>query len=70
MICTGETYKSHVKLTFAKGAELEDPKGLFNSGLEGKARRAIDLHEDDEIDEAAFEELIREAVGLNESSAR
>jgi hypothetical protein len=69
LICTGETYKSHVKLTFAKGAELEDPKGLFNSSLEGKVRRAIDLHEGDEIDEAAFEELIREAVALNESSA-
>lgn len=68
-ICTGETYKSHVKLTFAKGAQLEDPKRLFNSGLEGKARRAIDLHEGDQIDEAAFEALIREAVALNESSA-
>jgi hypothetical protein len=70
MICTGETYKSHIKLTFAKGAELEDPKGLFNAGLDSKMRRAIDLHEGDQIDEAAFETLIREAVALNESSAR
>ena len=69
MICTGETYKSAVKLTFAKGAKLEDPKGLFNSSLDGNTRRAIDLHEGDEIDEAAFEALIREAVALNESSA-
>jgi hypothetical protein len=67
MICTGETYKSHVKLTFAKGAQLEDPKKLFNSGLDGKARRAIDLHEGDEVDEAAFKALIREAVALNQS---
>jgi hypothetical protein len=70
MICTGETYKSHVKLTFAKGAELEDPNGLFNAGLDSKVRRAIDLHEGDEIDESAFEVLIREAVALNESPAR
>jgi hypothetical protein len=70
LICTGETYKSHVKVTFAKGAQLEDPKRLFNSSLEGKARRAIDLHEGDQIDETAFEALIREAVALNESSAR
>ena len=70
MICTGETYKSAVKLTFAKGAQLEDPKGLFNASLEGKTRRAIDLHEGDEINEAAFEALIREAVELNQSSAR
>ena len=69
MICTGETYKSAVKLTFAKGAQLEDPKGLFNSSLDGNTRRAIDLHEGDEIDEAAFQALIREAVALNESSA-
>ena len=65
LICTGETYKSVVKLTFAKGAQLEDPKRLFNSGLDGNARRAIDLHEGDEIDETAFEALIREAVALN-----
>ena len=69
-ICTGETYKSVVKLTFFKGAQLKDPKRLFNSSLEGNVRRAIDLHEGDEIDEAAFEALIREAVALNESSAR
>jgi hypothetical protein len=67
IICTGETYKSHVKLTFPKGAQLEDPAGLFNAGLDGKSRRAIDLQEGDEIDEAAFEALIREAVALNES---
>ena len=68
-ICTGETYKSVVKLTFFKGAQLDDPKGLFNSSLEGNARRAIDLHQGDRIDEAAFQALIREAVALNESSA-
>jgi hypothetical protein len=70
LICTGETYKSLVKLTFAKGAQLEDPKRLFNSSLEGKARRAIDLREGEQIDEAAFEALVREAVALNEASAR
>jgi hypothetical protein len=70
LICTGETYKSVVKLTFFKGAQLKDPKRLFNSSLEGNARRAIDLHEGDQIDETAFEALIREAVALNESSAR
>jgi hypothetical protein len=69
-ICTGETYKSVVKLTFFKGAQLEDPKGLFNSSLEGKVRRAIDLREGEQIDEAAFKALIREAVALNESSTR
>jgi hypothetical protein len=68
-ICTGETYKSVVKLTFFKGAQLKDPKRLFNSSLEGNARRAIDLHEGDQIDETAFQALIREAVALNESSA-
>jgi hypothetical protein len=67
MICTGETYKSVVKLTFAKGASLEDPAGLFNSSLEGNTRRAIDLHEDDEIDGDAFKTLIRAAVALNRS---
>jgi hypothetical protein len=67
IICTGETYKSHVKLTFPKGAQLKDPAGLFNAGLDSKSRRAIDLQEGDEIDEAAFEALIREAVALNES---
>jgi hypothetical protein len=70
LICTGETYKSVVKLTFFKGAQLKDPKRLFNSSLEGNARRAIDLHEGDQIDETAFKALIREAVALNESSAR
>ena len=69
-ICTGETYKSVVKLTFFKGASLKDPSGLFNSSLEGNIRRAIDFHEDDEIDEKAFATLIRAAVSLNESSAR
>jgi hypothetical protein len=64
-ICTGETYKSVVKLTFFKGAALEDPAGLFNSSLEGKVRRAIDIREDDEIDEGALADLVREAVALN-----
>ena len=67
MICTGETYKTHVKLTFAKGAQLKDPKRLFNSGLDGGTRRAIDLEEGDKIDETAFKALIREAVALNQS---
>jgi hypothetical protein len=66
-ICTGETYKAVVKLTFFKGAKMKDPKKLFNSGLEGNARRAIDLHEGDTMDEAAFMALVREAVGLNTS---
>jgi hypothetical protein len=70
MICTGETYKSIVKLTFFKGASLEDPSGLFNSSLQGNTRRAIDFHEDDDIDEKAFTTLIRAAVSLNESSSR
>ena len=70
MICTGETYKSVVKVTFAKGASLKDPSGLFNSSLEGNARRAIDFHEGDEIDEDAFKTLIRAAGALNKSSAR
>src|SRR5690242_14115883 len=65
-ICTGETYKSVVKLTFFKGAALDDPSGLFNSSLEGKVRRAIDIKEDDEIDEDALKNLIREAVALNQ----
>ena len=68
IICTGETYKSVVKLTFFKGASLDDPSGLFNSSLEGNTRRAIDVHEDDEIDEKAFAALIQAAVSLNESS--
>jgi hypothetical protein len=67
IICTGETYKSVVKLTFFKGASLDDPSGLFNSSLEGNTRRAIDLHEGDELDEQAFVELIRAAVSLNGS---
>jgi len=66
-ICTGETYKSVVKLTFFKGASLNDPSGLFNSSLEGKVRRAIDIREDDTIDEAALKALIREAVALNQA---
>ncbi len=70
LICTGETYKSAVKLTFAKGAKLKDPKRLFNSSLEGNTRRAIDLHEGERIDEAAFEALIREAIAVNKPSAR
>jgi len=69
-ICTGETYKSVVKLTFFKGASLDDPSGLFNSSLEGNTRRAIDVHEGEEIDEQAFVTLIRAAVSLNESSSR
>jgi hypothetical protein len=69
MICTGETYKNHVKMTFAKGASLEDPSGLFNSSLEGNTRRAIDFQEGDKIDEKALKALIRAAVALNTSSA-
>ncbi len=69
MLCTGETYKNVVKLTFAKGASLKDPAGLFNSSLEGNARRAIDLHEGDEIDERAFKSLVCAAAALNASSA-
>jgi hypothetical protein len=65
IICTGETYKNVVKMTFAKGASLEDPSGLFNSSLEGNVRRAIDIHEGDKIDEAALKNLIRAAVALN-----
>ncbi len=68
LICTGETYKNVVKLTFLKGASLEDPSGLFNSSLEGNARRAIDFHEGDQLDESAFKTLIRAAVTLNMSS--
>jgi hypothetical protein len=69
LICTGETYKSVVKLTFAKGASLEDPRGLFNASLEGATRRAIDLHEGEELDADAFKTLIRAAVALNRSRA-
>jgi hypothetical protein len=67
IICTGESYKNYIKLTFAKGASLDDPSGIFNAGLEGNARRAIDIHEDDELDAAAFKDLVREAIALNES---
>ncbi len=70
MICTGETYKNVVKMTFAKGAALDDPSGLFNSSLDGNARRAIDFHEGDEIDEEALKALIRAAVTLNASRAK
>jgi hypothetical protein len=65
IVCTGETYKNAVKMTFAKGASLEDPSGLFNSSLEGNVRRAIDIHEGDKLDEAALKDLIRAAVALN-----
>jgi hypothetical protein len=70
IICTGETYKNVVKMTFAKGAALEDPSGLFNSSLEGNTRRAIDFHEGEKIDEKALKALVRAAVTLNESKAR
>ena len=69
IICTGETYKGKVKLTFAKGASLADPAGLFNASLDGKVRRAIDMHEGDDIDEAAFKALLRSAAALNKSWA-
>src|SRR5450432_2651628 len=65
IVCTGETYKSVVKMTFAKGAALKDPAGLFNSSLDGNVRRAIDIHEGDQVDEASLKELIRAAVALN-----
>lgn len=68
IICTGETYKAAVKLTFAKGASLGDPSGLFNASLEGNVRRAIDIHEGDKIDEKAFKALIRDAAALNAAS--
>ncbi len=70
IICTGETYKKVVKMTFAKGASLKDPSGLFNASLEGNVRRAIDFHEGDKLDEEALKALIRAAVALNKSSAR
>jgi hypothetical protein len=70
IICTGETYKTIVKMTFAKGASLEDPSGLFNASLEGNTRRAIDIHEGDTIDEEALKALIRAAVALNTSSGQ
>ncbi len=65
IICTGESYKNHVKLTFARGASLKDPAGLFNSSLDGNVRRAIDIHEGEEVDESAFKALVRQAVALN-----
>jgi hypothetical protein len=70
MICTGESYKTAVKMTFAKGASLKDPSGLFNSSLEGNVRRAIDFHEGDKVNEKAFKALIREAVTLNTSKTK
>jgi len=70
MICTGETYKNAVKMTFAKGAALDDPSGLFNSSLDGNTRRAIDFHEGEKIDEEALKALVRAAVTLNASRAR
>lgn len=70
IICTGETYKDKVKLTFAKGASLDDPTGLFNSSLEGNVRRALDLFEGDELDEAALADLVRAAIALNEAKAK
>jgi hypothetical protein len=70
LICTGETYKNVVKMTFAKGALLKDPSGLFNSSLDGNTRRAIDFHEGEKIDERALKSLVRAAVTLNESKAR
>src|SRR5258705_13822102 len=70
IICTGETYKNVVKMTFAKGAALKDPAGLFNASLEGNTRRAIDFHEDETIDEEALKTLVRAAVTLNRSKAR
>jgi hypothetical protein len=70
IICTGESYKAAVKLTFAKGAFLKDPKKLFNSSLEGNLRRAIDIHEGEQLDAAAFKALVREAIELNRSKAK
>ena len=67
IVCTGESYKNHVKLTFAKGASLKDPAHLFNSSLDGNVRRAIDIHEGEKVDESAFKTLIRQAVALNSS---
>jgi hypothetical protein len=70
MICTGEVYKDHVKLTFAKGASLDDPHGLFNASLGGNLRRAIDVHQGDDVDDAAFKALVRAAVSLNKATLR
>jgi hypothetical protein len=69
IICTGESYKTHVKLTFAKGASLKDPAGLFNSSLDGNVRRAIDIHAGDSVDSSAFKALVRQAVALNSSGS-
>ena len=70
IICTGESYKTHVKLTFLKGASIKDPEGIFNSSLDGNARRAIDLHEGDKINESAFKEIIRAAIELNSKNKK
>jgi len=70
MICTGEVYKDHVKVTFANGASLDDPHGLFNSSLGGNLRRAIDVHESDKVDDSAFKALVRAAVALNKATGR
>lgn len=70
IVCTGETYRDHVKMTFARGAALKDPRGLFNSSLDGNVRRAIDIHEGDDIDDAALKDLIRAAVALNLESKK
>jgi hypothetical protein len=70
MICTGEIYKDHVKVTFAKGASLDDPDGLFNASLGGNLRRAIDVYESDSVDDGAFEALVRRAVALNKATVR
>src|SRR5439155_20878025 len=70
LVCTGETYKNHVKMTFAKGAASKDPSGLFNSSLDGNVRRAIDFHEGEKIDEEALKTLVRAAVTLNKSTAQ
>ncbi len=70
LVCTGESYKDHVKLTFSKGASLKDPAGLFNASLDGNAWRAIDIHEDDQINESAFKDLIRTAVAFNSAGKK
>jgi hypothetical protein len=70
IVCTGESYKSHVKLTFAKGASLKDPEGIFNASLDGNVRRAIDIHEGDKLNEAVFRDLIRAAVAHNSSGKK
>ena len=70
MLCTGETYKAHVKVTFAKGASLEDPSGIFNNGLDSRVRRAIDFHEGDKLDERAFKGMVKAAVAHNKSKKK